>query len=157
MESGEVVLQQGVGVLNAVGVLPDDPDDSGFGFGFVELINLADDSGDDGFVLVGVFAEDVLDDDGGFLDDVGDAGVDELEEGVDALPCSWLDLDGEFTDGADGFADELDIDLGGVFAELVEDDGNVGFGGEHEDEFELGDFDVDGVIVLAEEDSDVVW
>ena len=111
MEGGEVVLQEGVGVVDAVGVLADDPDYGGFGFWFVELVDLADDGGDDGFVLVWVFAEDVLDDDRGFLDDVGDAGVDELEEDVDALPGCRLDFDGEFADCADGFADKLHVDL----------------------------------------------
>jgi hypothetical protein len=47
------------------------------------------------------------------------------------------------------------VDLGGILTELVEDDGDVVFGGEHEDEFELRDFDVDRVVVFAKEDSNI--
>lgn len=106
--------------------------------------------------MIGVFAEDVADYDGGFLDYVGDFRRDEFEEGGDAESCGGFDFNGEFPDRSDGFSDEMDVDFGGVFAEFGQDFFDVGFVGEHEDEFEFGDFDVDGVVVFAEEDADVV-
>jgi hypothetical protein len=69
---------------------------------------------DDGLVLVRVPTEDVLDDDDGFLDDVRDFGRHEGEEDGDRAVGRSGDLDGESSDGADGFADEVDVDLGGV-------------------------------------------
>jgi len=85
VEGAQVIAEEVVGVLDAVGVLADDPDDCGFCLWFVELVDLLDDCADDAFVLVGVFAEDVADHHGGFLNDVWDLGFDQLEQGVDAL------------------------------------------------------------------------
>lgn len=64
--------------------------------------------------MVGVFAEDVADYDGGFLDYVGYFCGDEVEEGGDAEFGCRFDFDGEFSDGADGFADKVYVDFGGV-------------------------------------------
>jgi hypothetical protein len=119
VEGDEVVLQQLVRVFDAVGVLTDDPDDGGFGLGLVELVDVLDHRADNAFVLVGVFAEDVADDHGGFLDDVRDFGVDELEERVDTLSRGGFDFDGEFADGADSFADKVDVDLGCISRQLA--------------------------------------
>ncbi len=63
------------------------------------------------FVVVRVLAEDVLDHDDRFLNDVADFRGDEVEQNVDAtLGCS-VDLDGALTDGADGSAHKVDIHL----------------------------------------------
>ena len=67
--------------------------------------------GDDALVAVGVLAEDVADHDRGLLHDVGDAGGYELEKDVDAGLGGFFDLDGEFANGAHGFADEVDVNL----------------------------------------------
>ena len=94
LERVEEVFQEDVRVLDAVGVLPDDPDHGGLGFGLVQRVEVLAERGDDGLVLVGVFAEDVADDDRGFLDDVGDLGAEEGEEGADAQLGCGCDLDG---------------------------------------------------------------
>ena len=137
--------------------MSDDPNDCSFGFGFVEIVNLTDDSRDDAFVLIWVLSEDILDDTGGFLHDIWDASVDKFEKGVDALTSSRFDLDCELAYGTYSFSHELHVYFCCIFSEFIENDCDVVFGGEHEDEFEFGDFNVDWIVVFAEEYSNVVW
>jgi hypothetical protein len=118
LEGVEEVLEEDVRVLDAVGVLPDDPDHGGLGLGLVQRVEVLAEGGDDGLVLVGVFAEDVTDDDGCLLDDVGDLCADEGEKGADAQLSCWRDLDGQLADGAYRLADEVNINLCGVPGEV---------------------------------------
>lgn len=111
VEGGQIVLEEAVGVLDAVGVLADDPDDGGLGFGFVELVDVLNHVADDVLVLVGVLAEDVADHNRRLLDDVGNLRVDQFQQSVDALFCGGLDLDGELSDGTHCLAHEVDVDL----------------------------------------------
>lgn len=113
-EREEKVFEEDVTVFDAVGILADDPDHSGLGFGLVERVEVLAECADDGFVLVRILAEDVADHDRGFLHDIGHFGGDELQERVDAATGGGLNLDGEFADRADGLADEMDVDFGGV-------------------------------------------
>jgi hypothetical protein len=69
--------------------------------------------------LVGVLAENVTDDDGGFLHYVRYFGSDEFEERVDALASCGLDLDGEFADCAYGLADKVYVYFCGVSVMMV--------------------------------------
>jgi len=50
----------------------------------------------------------------------------------------------------------VNVDFGSVFLQLRQDLVDVALVGEHEDELQLGHLDVDGVVVFAEEDADVV-
>ena len=53
-------------------------------FGFVERVQVLAERGNDALVFVGIFAENVLDDDDGFLDDVVDFSLDQIEQSRDA-------------------------------------------------------------------------
>lgn len=114
VEGEQEVVEQDLGILDALRVLPDDPDHGGLGLGLVKRVEVLAQPADDALVPVRVLAEDVADHNGGLLDDVGDLGGDEVEEDVDAGLCGLFELDGELADGADGLADEVDVDLGRV-------------------------------------------
>lgn len=114
VESSQIILQEAVRVLNAIRVLSNDPDDSGLCFGLVQVVYVLDDMPNDAFVLVGILAEDVANDDSSFLDNVGNFGADELEEAVDALSSCGLDFNGELSDGTNGLAHEMNVNFCGV-------------------------------------------
>ena len=52
------------------------------GFWFVERVEVLTQRGDDALVLVGILAEDVLDDDDRFLYDIVDLRLDEVKQGA---------------------------------------------------------------------------
>lgn len=91
------VVHQLVRVLDAVRELPDDPDHGGFALWLVERVEVCAEGGDDAFVSPGVSPEDILDDDHGFLHDIGDLCLDKFKECFDAVICGWLDLDSQST------------------------------------------------------------
>ena len=145
-----------VGVVDTFGVLTNDPDHGRLGLGLVESVKVVAQGGDDALIPVGVTAENVLDDDDGLLHDVVDFGLDELKENPDAALGRSLELDGASSDGADGLADEVDVDLCGVLLELEEDLVDVPLRNELNDNLKLLHLDVDWIVVLAEEDLDLV-
>ena len=58
MEVVEERLQEFVGVVDPLGVLPDDPDHARHGLGLVQGVEILAERGDDRLVLVGVLPED---------------------------------------------------------------------------------------------------
>ena len=65
-------------------------------------------------------------------------------------------LDGASTDGANGLADKVNIDFRGVLLQLGKNLLNVGLADKTDHDIQLLKLDIDGVIVLDEEDLDVV-
>ena len=70
--------------------------------------------------MVGVFPEDVPNDDGCFLHNITDFGGNQLEEGVDASAGGRFNFDGELADCADRFADKVDVDFSGISRRVSE-------------------------------------
>lgn len=90
--------------------------------------------------------------DDGFLDDqVRAVALDDFAQGVHALGRRLLDLDRELADGADAAPHEVDVDLGDVVLELVQDHVDVGLVGQLDHDLELLVFDVERVRKVAEE------
>lgn len=72
VEALEEALQQLVRVVDALGILADNPDHGSSRLGLIQCVQVLAQSRDYALVLVGVLAEDVLDYNYGFLDDVVD-------------------------------------------------------------------------------------
>eukprot|EP00968_Pinguiococcus_pyrenoidosus_P010320 scaffold805_cov251-Pinguiococcus_pyrenoidosus.AAC.5 len=156
VEGLEEGLHELIGVVDALGVLADDPDHGGLGLGLVERLEVLAEGGDDLLVAVRVAAEDVLDHDDRLLHDVVDARLDELEKHGDAALRGALELDGAAADGAHGAAHEVHVDLRGVLLELEQHLVDVRLADQADHDLQLLQLDVDGVVVLAEEDLDLV-
>mmetsp|Transcript_777 Transcript_777/g.3202 ORF Transcript_777/g.3202 Transcript_777/m.3202 type:complete len:716 (+) Transcript_777:454-2601(+) len=156
VEGLEEGLHELIGVVDALGVLADDPDHGGLGLGLVERLEVLAEGGDDLLVAVRVAAEDVLDHDDRLLHDVVDACLDELEKHGDAALRGALELDGAAADGAHGAAHEVHVDLRGVLLELEQHLVDVRLADQADHDLQLLQLDVDGVVVLAEEDLDLV-
>jgi hypothetical protein len=108
------------------------------------------------------------------LHDVGYFCGDEVEERVYAQARRGLDLDGEFANCADGFADKVNVYFGSVskrkgvsgvedlrggqdlLSQLCENFFDVLLRGEHEEKLQFRNFYIDRIIVFAKEDTDVV-
>ena len=120
-----------VSIVDDFDVLSDDPDDGGLGFGVVKVVQVLADVGEESFVLVGVFPEDIPNDDDCLLDYVGDFGLEGLPQTLHAFVGHFLQLDGTFAHGVDCFSDKLDVDLMDVLLQLVQN---------HEDVLVVGNF-----------------
>lgn len=105
------ILQQLITILNPIRILPNNPNHRRFRLRLIQIIQILAQDPDNALILVGVAPEDVLDDDDGFLDDVGDFRLHEGDEDGDAEVGGGVDFDGETADGADGFAHEIDVDF----------------------------------------------
>lgn len=64
---------------------------------------------------------------------------------------TYVYFDGATSDGTDGLADEVHVDLGGILLELGQDLCDVALGGETDHDVQLLQLDVDRVVVLDEE------
>mmetsp|Transcript_93534 Transcript_93534/g.261644 ORF Transcript_93534/g.261644 Transcript_93534/m.261644 type:complete len:489 (+) Transcript_93534:1040-2506(+) len=148
-------LQQLDAVVNPVGVLTDDPDHGGLGLGLVQVLQVLAEVGDDRLVLPRISPENVPDDDQGLLHDVAHLRADQLQQGVDATLRGAAELDGALADRADRPSDALDVDLGGVLAELGQDLVHRLFRGELDHHGDLLQLHVQGVVVLAHEHADL--
>ena len=122
---------QFVSIVDDFDVLSDDPDDGGLGFGVVKVVQVLADVGEESFVLVGVFPEDIPDDDDCLLDHIGDFGLEGLPQALHAFVSHFLQLDGTFAHGVDCLSDKLDVDLVDVLLQLVQN---------HEDVLVVGNF-----------------
>ena len=100
LESVEEAVQQLVGIVDSLGILPDDPDHGGPRLRLVQRVQILAQRRDDVLVAVGVLAEDVLDDDDGLLDHVVDLRLDQLDKGRHTLLGGLLHFDGAAADGA---------------------------------------------------------
>ncbi|KAE8226773.1 hypothetical protein CF319_g685 [Tilletia indica] len=89
-----------------------------FASGSVERIQILAERRDDAFVLVRIFAEDVLDHDDGLLHDIADLRLDESEESSEAAFRRRLNFDVQSPKGPDRFPGEVHIDLRRIFDEL---------------------------------------
>ena len=147
-------IEQLVGIVNALGVLADDPDHTGLSLRLIQIFEVVTECGDDGLVPVGVATEDVLDDNDTLLNDVVDLGLDEFEEDSDAALGGTLELNGAPADSTDGLADEVHVDLGGVLLELKQNLVDVALRHKLDDDLELLHLDVNGVVVFRKEDFD---
>jgi hypothetical protein len=178
------ILQQLIRVLDPIRILPHDPNHRRLRIRRIKRVQVLTQRSNDPLVLVRVAPEDVLDDDDRFLDDVGHFGFHQREEDRDAQVGGGGDFDGEAADGAYGLADEFDVDFGGVPAGGVVNQFHpfilVPEGGQEEkgkdnalfqlrqhlldvllrrqpiNDLQLCEFDVNRVIVLAEEHLDFV-
>lgn len=132
-----------VGIVNAVGVVTDDPNHGGLCVRLVQGVEILAEGSDDGLVPVGVLPEDVLerekrrkkdqkvktkqsrsskhdsqkiylDHHDGLLDDIVHLGLDELQKDLNAAVRGPLNLDCADADGTHGLADKVNIDFGRV-------------------------------------------
>mmetsp|Transcript_37558 Transcript_37558/g.81412 ORF Transcript_37558/g.81412 Transcript_37558/m.81412 type:complete len:424 (-) Transcript_37558:321-1592(-) len=155
VERVQELVQQLVGVVDALGILPDDPDHRRLGLRLIERVQVLTQRPDDALVVVGVLAEDVLDHHDGLLHHVVDLGLDELQQHVDAALRRLVQLDGAPSNGTHAPTDKLDVDLGGVLLELHQHLVHVALRRQHDHDLQLLHLDVDGVVVLAEEHLDL--
>merc|ERR1719494_1505970 len=120
--------------------------------GYLRKMSLSTEGGDDGLVLVGVLAEDVLDHHHRLLHHVVDLGLDQVKQGGHTPLSTLLHLDCTSTNGSNRFANKVDIDLCCILLQLGEHLSNVGLAGQPDHDVELLQLDVDGVVVLHKED-----
>ena len=83
VEVVQEALEQLVSVVDPLSVLADDPDHGGARLWLVQGVQVLTEGGDDGLVLVGVFAEDVLDHYHRLLHHVVDLGLDQIKQSRD--------------------------------------------------------------------------
>ena len=149
-------LQQLVGVLDAVGVLADDPHHARLRLRLVQRVQGVAQNADDGLVPVGVLAEDVLDDHHRLLHHVVDLGLDELQQHLDAPLRGTLQLDGTAADSAHTLAHEVHVHFRRVLLQLLQQLVDVALRCQAHQDLQLLHLHVDGVVVLAEEHLDLV-
>mmetsp|Transcript_34025 Transcript_34025/g.78514 ORF Transcript_34025/g.78514 Transcript_34025/m.78514 type:complete len:352 (+) Transcript_34025:1119-2174(+) len=149
-------VQKFVGVVDAFGIFADDPDHGRLGLGFVQSLQIFAEGGDDALVAVGIPAEDVFDDDDGFLHHVIDLGLYEFQEYADAAFGRSLQFDGTPSDGAHALAHEIHVHFGGIFLEFQKHLIDVAFADQLDDNFQFFHFDINGIVVLAEKNFDLV-
>ena len=85
MEGVNECIQEISGVVDDGGVFSNHPHHRGLGFGVFNQVHHRAHGDNDGSVLVGVESEDVSDYNHGFLDDVGNLALKEVEKDGDAL------------------------------------------------------------------------
>mmetsp|Transcript_12057 Transcript_12057/g.38535 ORF Transcript_12057/g.38535 Transcript_12057/m.38535 type:complete len:250 (-) Transcript_12057:738-1487(-) len=156
MERLDKGLEQLVRVVNTVCILTDDPDHGSLSLWLVQRVQVLAQGGNDGLIAVGVLAEDVLDHDHSLLHHVVDLGVDQLQQHIDAALRCTLNLDRTPPNRSDASPHELHVHLRRILLELKQHLLNVALRGQQDHDLQLLHLDVDGVIVLAEEDLDLV-
>ena len=150
----EVVNEIGhklVSIVNDFDVLSDDPDDGGFGFRVIQIVQILADVSEKSLVFVGVFPEDVPDDDYCLLNHIGDLCFKSLPQTLHALVCHFLQLDGALAHGVDCLSYKLDVHLVDVLFQLVQDHENILVVGYFGKDLQLLQLDVERVVVVDEE------
>ena len=152
LEVLDEVSHQVISIVDDLDVLANDPDNGGFGLWIVQVIEIFADIGEEAFVFVGVFPEDIADDDDCLLHYIGYFSFECFPEALYAFVCHFFKFDSTLAHGIDCFSYEFNVDFVDVLLEFVQDHENVfvvcNFG-EHVKFFE---FDVKRVVVVDEED-----
>mmetsp|Transcript_10469 Transcript_10469/g.36831 ORF Transcript_10469/g.36831 Transcript_10469/m.36831 type:complete len:710 (+) Transcript_10469:291-2420(+) len=155
VEVVEEGIQDLINLVDALGILSQDPNHRGLGLRLVQFLQVVAERFEHLLVPRRVLAEDVLDDDTGLLHDVVHLRLDQLQQHGDGPLASALELHGDAADGAHGLPHEVYIDARGVLLEFQQDLFEVLFRDEHHHDVHLLQLDVHRVVVLAEEHLDV--
>lgn len=137
-------------------ILTNNPDHSSLGLRLIQSIEVLAEDTNDALVLVGITSENITDDNNSLLDNVVDLLLNQVEKSLDALLTGLLETNGALTNAADSLADNINIDLLSVALELRKDLIDVSVGSELDHNIHLLNLDVDGIVVLAEEDTNLV-
>mmetsp|Transcript_26828 Transcript_26828/g.56647 ORF Transcript_26828/g.56647 Transcript_26828/m.56647 type:complete len:480 (+) Transcript_26828:733-2172(+) len=156
LECFEEGIKEFVGVINAFSVFTNDPNHGGLGLGFVEGVKVVAEGGNDGLVSVGITTEDVLDDNDTLLDDIVDLGLDKFQEDADATLGRALELHGASSNGRHGLAHKVNIDLSGILLQFQQYLIDIAFRDQLDDDLQLLHFYIDGIVILAKEDLNLV-
>mmetsp|Transcript_6699 Transcript_6699/g.11728 ORF Transcript_6699/g.11728 Transcript_6699/m.11728 type:complete len:532 (+) Transcript_6699:656-2251(+) len=156
LERFEEGVQELVGVVDAFGVLANDPDHGCFGLGLVQGVEVVAEGGNDALVTVGITAEDVLDHDDGLLNDIVDLGLDEFQEDTDTTLRSTFELDSTPPNRRDGLAHKVHIHLGSILLQLQQHLINIPLRHQLDDNLQLLHLDINRIIILAKEHLDLI-
>ena len=105
------VVQELIGIFNHFNVLPDDPDNRGFGLGIVKGLEIFANISQKAFILVRILPEDVSDDNNRLLHNVWHFSFQSFPQTLHTLIGHFLQFNGAPSHCSDGLSDELDIDL----------------------------------------------
>mmetsp|Transcript_10368 Transcript_10368/g.32381 ORF Transcript_10368/g.32381 Transcript_10368/m.32381 type:complete len:728 (+) Transcript_10368:216-2399(+) len=155
VEVVQEVVKQLVDLVNALGVLAQDPDHGRLRLRLVQLLQAVAKCRENSLVPHRILAEDVLDHDCCLLHDVIHLRLEELQQHLDGPLARPLKLDRDAPDRANSLPDEIDVDTRGVLLELQQDLLEVLLGDEHDHDVYLLQLDVHWIVVLAEEHLDI--
>jgi hypothetical protein len=151
LEALQKALQKLSGIIDALGILTNNPDHRCLGLRLIERLQVLAECSDDTLIFVGVATEDILDNNNGLLDDVVDLGLDQVKKDVYALLSGTLKLNGTTSNGTDSLADELNIDFLSVLLKLKKNLVDILVIAKHNHDLELVHLNINRVVVLAEE------
>mmetsp|Transcript_61830 Transcript_61830/g.177325 ORF Transcript_61830/g.177325 Transcript_61830/m.177325 type:complete len:728 (+) Transcript_61830:225-2408(+) len=155
VEVVEEGIQDLINLVDALGILSQDPNHRGLGLRLVQFLQVVAERFEHLLVPRRVLAENVLDDDTGLLHDVVHLRLDQLQQHGDGPLAGALELHGDAADGAHGLPHEVYIDARGVLLEFQQDLFEVLLRDEHYHDVHLLQLDIHRVVVLAEEHLDV--
>jgi hypothetical protein len=150
VESIDKAAQNITRVADFLSILTHNPYQCSSSVRLIKLVNALAQSRDDAFVAR-VLSEDILDDDDSLLNDIVDLGVYQVQQRVHTLLASALDLDSNLANGLDSTADKVHVHLKSVFLQLGQELVNVAVVGYPHHNFQLLEFDICRIVILAEE------